>query len=104
MGLYDSFVLNDFLECPLCGAKEEAYIKEFQTKKLGQFFAHIKVGEDAMLNDCLQLKDGTYPVHSSCHLCRAWIDANAVIEGGKFTGIENIKAMTQEEKWKNMGI
>ena len=43
MGLYDSFVLNDFLECPLCRAKEEALIKEFQTKQLGQLFASVDI-------------------------------------------------------------
>ena len=104
MGCYDSFVLDDFLECPLCGVKEEACIKEFQTKKLVQLFAHIKIGEEAIINDCLQLKDGKYPIYSSCHLCNAWIDANAVIEGGKFVRIEDIKAMTQEERWNNIGV
>ena len=104
MGLYDAFILNDFLECPLCGAKEKARIKEFQTKELGQFFQCFKIGEKAILNDCFQLLDGKYPAYSSCDKCDAWIDANAVIEGGKFVRIEDIKAMTQEERWNNIGV
>ena len=102
MGLYDAFILDDFFECPLCGATEEGRIKEFQTKELGQFFQSFKVGEKVVFNECLQLEDGVYPVYSSCKKCRAWIDASVVIEDGKFIGLSAFEARTQEEKFKEI--
>ena len=102
MGCFDSFVLDDFLECPLCGAKEEGEINEFQTKEFGEFLHVFKVGDEVVFNGILQLKNGKYAVYTACEKCNAWITANIIIESGRFIGITEIKAIPQEEKWKEI--
>ena len=99
MGLYDSFILKEPIECPLCSNKKGNGLDHFQTKNLGSNFFCYKQGKKAKHHPFI-LMDGTYDVYSSCNFCHAWIDACVVIKDNIFKGIFAIKAITQEEKWK----
>jgi len=103
MGCYDSFRLPKPLMCPICKVADDS-LGEFQTKEFGGWLRIFLLGKEVIFNGCLYLKDGKYPVYTFCDSCDAWIDANAVIEGGKFVRIEDIKAMTQKERWNNIGV
>jgi hypothetical protein len=99
MGLYDSFWLKKPIECPLCHAKKDSGIQEFQTKELGGQFYTFKIGEKAESNHFI-LKDGKYDIYSSCDKCKAWITAEAVIKNGIFASIVDIKSKPKKEWFK----
>lgn len=99
MGLYDTFFLNKPIECPLCGAKENNALHNFQTKELGSNLFSFEQGKKAESFPFI-LMDGKYEIYGSCRFCNAWIDALAIVKDGIFIGIKEVEAETFEEKVK----
>ena len=47
------------------------------------------------------IHNGQVPVYTSCQHCRAWLDAFAVIEDGRFTGIDGIRSPRRRASGSN---
>ncbi len=85
MGLFHEF-LFDFT-CPRCGT----HLERWQTKALGCELARWRVGDGVDIPG-LVLERARVRVYKSCRTCGLWFHAWAVIEDGRFVGVEDVSA------------
>jgi len=126
MGMYESFYDEDS-KCPKCNAKittdcqtkhlecmlESWHKGDFvQYRKLERIpekerkrdypdsiFPPLFRRTNEPVRDAPLLFNGKVPVHTSCDECKSWLEAYAKIVGGRFTGIVEIEANREEEKF-----
>lgn len=90
MGLFDSFIA-ELKPCPLC---DGILGEEYQTKALDTSMELWRIG-DLVETEELRVEKGRIYCYTICRTCGAWIDAYAIIDGGRFKGVEISKAITR---------
>ena len=84
MGLFDSFLSDTMLKCPVCGTELG---KDLQTKALGQGMSSWRVGDRVESLD-VHIERGYVESRVYCQACRRECVFRAVIVDWKFVGIE----------------